>query len=135
MIKQYSSGFNSHEGKSKRWTFSKNGFTLSGSAKGEGEDSPSERFRGMEMRRFFWQDKAGIGEIGTIDGADSRHILTVLRMKPGDRLVVLDGIGNDFEAEIEAISPDEVKVTPVKRIQITHGFSCKDHLCPGHVER
>ena len=71
----------------------------------------------MEMRRFFWQDRAGIGETGTIGGTDARHIRTVLRMKPGDTLVVLDGAGNDFEAEIMSISSDEVRVSPVKRIQ------------------
>jgi len=68
------------------------------------------------MRRFFWQEKAGIGQTGIIGGTDARHIRTVLRMKPGDTLVVFDGVGNDYEAEIKAVSPDEVRVSPVKRI-------------------
>ncbi len=69
------------------------------------------------MRRFFWQDRAGIGQTGIIGGTDARHIRTVLRMKPGDFLVVLDGAGNDFEAQIKTISTDEVRVVPVKRIR------------------
>lgn len=73
----------------------------------------------MEMRRFFWQDKAGIGQEGMIGGSDARHIRTVLRMKPGDTLVVFDGAGNDYEAEIRTIFPDRVKVSPVKRIHTT----------------
>jgi len=71
------------------------------------------------MRRFFWQDKAGIGQEGIIGGTDARHIRTVLRMKPGDTLVVFDGAGHDYEAEIKAISPDHVTVSPVKKIHTT----------------
>ncbi len=73
----------------------------------------------MEMRRFFWQDKAGIGQEGSIGGSDARHIRTVLRMKHGDTLVVFDGRGNDYEAQIKTISPDQVRVSPVKRIHTT----------------
>ena len=69
------------------------------------------------MRRFFWQNKAGIGQTGSISGEDARHIRKVLRMKPGDALVVFDGAGNDYEAEIKAISGDEVRVSPVKRVR------------------
>lgn len=68
------------------------------------------------MRRFFWQDKAEIGQAGIISGSDARHIRTVLRMKPGDTLVVFDGAGNDYEAGIKVISPDQVSVSPVRRI-------------------
>lgn len=71
------------------------------------------------MRRFFWQDRAGIGQEGIIGGTDARHIRKVLRMKPGDTLVVFDGAGNDYEAEIKTISPDQVRVSPVKRIHTT----------------
>jgi len=70
----------------------------------------------MNMRRFFWQDKAGIGQEGIIGGTDARHIRTVLRMKPGDTLAVFDGAGNDYEAQIKTILPDRVRVSPVKRI-------------------
>ena len=71
------------------------------------------------MRRFFWQDKAGIGQEGIIDGTDARHIRTVLRMKPGDTLVVFDGAGHDYEAKIKSILPDQVKVSPIKRVHTT----------------
>ena len=71
------------------------------------------------MRRFFWQDRAGIGQSGIISGTDARHIRTVLRMKVGDTLAVFDGKGNDYEAEVMAISPDEIRVSPVSRIDFT----------------
>ena len=71
------------------------------------------------MRRFFWQDKAGIGQEGVIGGTDARHICTVLRMKPGDTLVIFDGAGHDYEAEIKTVSPDRVRVSPVKQIHTT----------------
>ncbi len=68
------------------------------------------------MRRFFWQNKAEIGQTGIIAGTDARHIRSVLRMKPGDMLVVFDGLGNEYEAEIRAVSPEKIRVETVKRI-------------------
>ena len=76
-------------------------------------------YRGINMRRFLWQDKAGIGQEGMIGGTDARHIHKVLRMKPGDTLVVFDGAGHDYEAIIKTVSSDQVRVTPVKRIHTT----------------
>ncbi len=50
------------------------------------------------MRRFFWNE---INE-GTvrIDGQEARHIARVLRMQPGDFLVLFDGSGYDYTAKL-----------------------------------
>lgn len=44
-------------------------------------------------------------------GADNlRYLKTVLRLKPGDRIIVFDGFGHDFEACIESYSSSGVRV-------------------------
>ena len=70
------------------------------------------------LRRFFWREKLEIGQVGSIKGSDAKHIRTVLRMKAGDRLVVFDGRGNDFEAEIEAVTSTEIKIVPLKKVHL-----------------
>ncbi len=44
-------------------------------------------------------------------GADNlRYLKTVLRLKPGDQIVVFDGFGHEFEAHIESFSASGVNV-------------------------
>lgn len=62
------------------------------------------------MSRFFISinsiDKSS--EKITITGDDVKHIKNVLRGVPGDVLILSDGNGTDYEAEIEAIEKDRV---------------------------
>ncbi|HHV31588.1 16S rRNA (uracil(1498)-N(3))-methyltransferase [Caproiciproducens sp. LBM24188] len=46
----------------------------------------------------------------TIVGDDARHISRSLRMKPGERLVLCDSIGTDYNCEITRISDEGVVV-------------------------
>ncbi|MBN1848937.1 MAG: 16S rRNA (uracil(1498)-N(3))-methyltransferase [Deltaproteobacteria bacterium] len=63
----------------------------------------------------------------TISGSEARHITRVLRMKPGDRLVLIDMNGLRFQAVIESIGSKDVRVAiekplpapPPPRIEIT----------------
>ncbi len=55
------------------------------------------------MRRFFTEPQNihdGLIEITE----DAAHISRVLRMEPGDRILVFDGSGSEYEADIEEIS-------------------------------
>jgi len=70
------------------------------------------------LRRFYLKNTAAIGQSSSIQGPDARHIRTVLRMKPGDHLLVFDGQGNDFEAEIEAFGSHEIQIVPLKKMQL-----------------
>lgn len=54
-----------------------------------------------------------------ITGNDVNHIARVLRMAPGDKLTVLDGRGNSYEARIEAIAKAEVVCSVVRQMQAT----------------
>jgi 16S rRNA (uracil1498-N3)-methyltransferase len=62
------------------------------------------------MRYFFIEKPATDGATALISGSDARHITTVLRLKPGDKIGLFDGKGFEYQARIEAVSSRSVKV-------------------------
>ncbi len=60
------------------------------------------------MPRFFIQKKEISGSIATIKGSDIKHIRNVLRMKPGDMLLLFDETGFNYEAKIVALSSGSI---------------------------
>ncbi len=61
--------------------------------------------------RYFYVDELGENtRTFTITGAEARHISKVLRMKPGDRFILMDRRGGRFQAAIESITFKEVLV-------------------------
>jgi len=63
------------------------------------------------MRYFFLNPSKCEGSILSISGSDARHIRTVLRLKPGDKIGLFDGKGLEYEAEIIRLSPGKVEVS------------------------
>jgi 16S rRNA (uracil1498-N3)-methyltransferase len=60
----------------------------------------------MEIRRFFIDGPALTGERVTIGGAEFLHLKNVLRLKPGFKIIVCNGDGRDYSAEIDGIYKD-----------------------------
>nr|MCR5072798.1 16S rRNA (uracil(1498)-N(3))-methyltransferase [Clostridiales bacterium] len=58
------------------------------------------------MNRFFTDNIQG--NTAWIDGDDVGHIRKVLRLRQGDRIIVCDGNGTEYAAEITEIGPDRV---------------------------
>lgn len=72
------------------------------------------------MSKFF-VDKCQITEkTAVIVGTDVGHIARVLRMEIGDSLLLCDGEGYDYEAKINSISKEEIKV------DILASYPCKN---------
>lgn len=65
---------------------------------------------GLFMRRFFVDESVGTHGTVAITGAEARHIATVLRMEPGDRIVLLDKGGSRFLAVIKELTRRHVLV-------------------------
>ena len=63
----------------------------------------------MGMHRRFFVDPANIRD-GTVEitGGAARQIVKVLRLGIGDSVCVLDGLGNEYEAEISSLSKGAV---------------------------
>jgi 16S rRNA (uracil1498-N3)-methyltransferase len=68
------------------------------------------------MRRFFIEPFAATGPTAVLSKTDSKHISSVLRLKSGTGIVLFDGTGTEYEAEIVSASPDRVSVSLLKRI-------------------
>lgn len=64
------------------------------------------------MPRFF---KENFEAEPFIAGADAAHIARSLRMKPGERLVVCDSRGTDFDCVIDRVSPERVELSVTER--------------------
>lgn len=90
------------------------------------------------MQRYFvppdqWSDGAV-----HIEGADARHLASVMRAKPGDRIIAADGLGKAAEAVIEKISPERVVARldlwleetnePAVRITVAQGLPKGDKM-------
>ena len=61
------------------------------------------------MYHFFVRPENIIGEQILIDGTDVNHIRHVLRMKPGEELLLSDGEGHDYTCTIETLENDAVR--------------------------
>lgn len=59
------------------------------------------------MPRFFIQAEP-VGGLLSIEGPDARHMTRVLRMKPGENVVLCDSAGTDYDCVIEQASPERV---------------------------
>jgi 16S rRNA (uracil1498-N3)-methyltransferase len=67
------------------------------------------------MRRFFLSPEAIQSGRPTLTGPDVKHIKTVLRLKPGDTVVLFDGEGRDYLACIETVTQKAVTLTVLER--------------------
>lgn len=80
------------------------------------------------MNRFFIPPTAWNLDALALDGHETHHLRDVLRMKPGERLVVFDGAGHEATAEIVEVSKSATSLkrfhhanTPRLPCQITLG--------------
>ena len=62
------------------------------------------------MHHFFADPSQVAEDTVTITGPDVNHMKNVLRMKPGEALLVSDGTGNDYQCEIERLAADRAVV-------------------------
>lgn len=56
----------------------------------------------MRIPRIYTTQALIAGQSLELEPAPSRHLLTVLRLKPGAALLLFDGSGNEFEAQLES---------------------------------
>jgi len=65
------------------------------------------------MRRFFVPTDVLDGREVALPRELSRRLATVLRLKRGDRLLLADGLGRDYEVELTAVSTRSVQAAVV----------------------
>lgn len=62
------------------------------------------------MRRFFIDSIPNVNAKINVCGDEARHMLTVLRMKQGDRLILVSGDGSEYDAVISSCSKESVEL-------------------------
>jgi 16S rRNA (uracil1498-N3)-methyltransferase len=65
--------------------------------------------------RFFLPQTQIEHPMPTITGADINHIRNVLRLKPGDNIVIFDGTGAEYLARIEQLSSNKAIVEIIEK--------------------
>ena len=69
----------------------------------------------ITMKRFFIEPSETIKEFPVIKGPEAHHIAGVFRLKPGDHILLVDGTGVEYEAEIAACAKNHVQVSIVRQ--------------------
>lgn len=90
------------------------------------------------MNRFFVKKDDIEGNSALITGEDVKHISKVLRMAPGDKVMLCDGEGYQYLAEINQITKDDVRLEilssercaaePMQRITLYQGLPKGDKM-------
>jgi len=62
------------------------------------------------MRRFFIDPATVSGPLVTIEGSEAHHVTHVLRLKPGDCIILVDGTGYEYESIIKGLGDQRVEV-------------------------
>ncbi|RUM43333.1 MAG: 16S rRNA (uracil(1498)-N(3))-methyltransferase [Desulfurobacterium sp.] len=81
------------------------------------------------MRRFK-VDKVS-GGVAYLRGQEARHVLKVLRLRKGDEIIIFDGEGKEYLAEIEAASPTSVRLKVLEEININRDSHLRSTLYMG----
>jgi len=89
----------------------------------------------MGGHRRFLIDPAWVEQgTATIYGPQGRQIATVLRLRPGDKLVLLDGTGVEYDAVITSVGKDHVAVSISKQRNCDREAAVKVLIAIGHLK-
>ena len=69
----------------------------------------------ITMRRFFVSPRDIADGRATVDGDLFRHMIKVLRLKPGDEVLLSDGAGNDYTGIIRAVGKGSAAISVAGR--------------------
>jgi len=84
----------------------------------------------MSIHRFHLPPEHCGGSVLRLDGREAHHALHVLRLKRGDRIIVLDGAGNELSCDIENTGKDFLSLT-VKEKKFVPALPCAITLLVG----
>ena len=85
------------------------------------------------MHRFYLPPERCGGSVLQLAGREAHHALHVLRLKRGEPVVVLDGMGREFLCEVEKGSRETMELRVIKKIPFRpHPVkSLCSRRCPG----
>jgi len=75
----------------------------------------------MDMQRYFVPPDAFRGRTVIVEGDDAFHIARVMRMRPGDRVVVCDGAGREATAVLTVVTPSRAEAETEEELKPSSG--------------
>lgn len=70
------------------------------------------------MHRFYLSPERTGGEVPTLDGREAHHALNVLRVRSGDRVLVLNGVGEELLCAVTTVDRRQLTLSVLKRSPI-----------------
>ncbi|TCP53310.1 16S rRNA (uracil1498-N3)-methyltransferase [Tumebacillus sp. BK434] len=83
------------------------------------------------MQRYFVEPEGIQGDRVTITGDDVKHIVRVMRMEPGDEVIVCDGVGHAYRVELTGLGSEQVTGRIAERLAGTSEARVKITLAQG----
>ncbi len=82
------------------------------------------------MHRFYLPPQRCAGNTLQLEEREAHHALHVLRLKPGEPAIVLDGVGREFLCEVRNVARDSLSLT-VNETKISPSPACAITLLVG----
>ena len=70
------------------------------------------------------------GDTALLLGEEAAHVARVLRCKPGEALLLFDGSGSEYDAEIVEVTPQQVRLAIRARRALSASLSSTRILSP-----
>ncbi len=83
------------------------------------------------MFHFFVEEEQINGSGILVTGPDVNHIRNVLRMKPGERVLISSRGGGDYLCEVRELLPDHIRMEAVEQKADSMELSARIHLFQG----
>lgn len=92
----------------------------------------------MRLTRIYYQDSINLTDKIILSGTASHHLITVLRIKPADQLIIFNGDGNEYLAEVVELQKKTLGVKIIEKksplresplsIELAQGISRGDRM-------
>ncbi len=76
------------------------------------------------MSHRYFVDRSITQEMATLTGPEAHHLLHVMRAKPGDKVVLFDGSGDEFPAQVEKLRRSEADLAILGRLTVDRELRC-----------
>jgi 16S rRNA (uracil1498-N3)-methyltransferase len=73
----------------------------------------------MRIPRIYVSGLTAINDSVTLEGQAAKHLLQVLRVKPGQPVVIFDGSGTEYQAEILTAARGSVEASVISRAAVS----------------
>jgi len=88
----------------------------------------------MNLRRFYIEETEKKDGLCIIPEKEAKHMIKVLRMKQGDRFILMNYKGERFEARIEGISRFEVSARIIKELPKPPSSPVSINICQAVIK-